>query len=75
MAKDIVREGTTTIEVYRANQAAPLDWEALRFWTLQELVKIQSSFTSTDEVIRALRALIGTLETEGGTCRSDHSNG
>jgi len=54
------------IEVYRANIANPETLEALRFWISNELVKIQSSFFSAEDVLRRLNTLIAEIEAGTG---------
>jgi len=49
--KNIVRDNTTTVEVYRSLDAAPETWDDARFWLIGELRRIQSGFFSVDEVI------------------------
>ena len=58
--KNIVRDNTTTVEVYRSLDAAPETWDDARFWLIGELRRIQSGFFSVDEVITGLET------TEGG---------
>lgn len=54
--KDLIRRGNTSIEVYRSLDAAPEDWDAARFWLINELRRIQTGFFSVDEVLARLDA-------------------
>lgn len=58
--KELIRQGSPSIEVYRSNDAAPASWESAKFWITNELRRIQAGFYSTDEVIAALDAKIGS---------------
>lgn len=58
--KDIIREGVTSVEVYRSNDAAPENWSDAKFWLINELRRIQSGFFSVDEVL-------STLDLSGGS--------
>lgn len=52
--KKLIREGTTSVEVYRSLDAAPENWDDARFWLINELRRIQSGFFSVDEVLSSL---------------------
>lgn len=52
------REDSSAIELYRADWATPKDLEAMRFWAQGELNRIQSGFSSTNEVIRTLSGIL-----------------
>ena len=52
--KKLIRDGTTSIEVYRSLDAAPENWDDARFWLINELRRIQSGFFSVDEVLSSL---------------------
>ena len=53
--KNTIRKGNTSIQVYRSLDAAPEDWDAARFWLINELRRIQTGFFSVDEVIAKLQ--------------------
>lgn len=53
--KNIIRNGATTIEVYRSNDAAPANWDDAKFWLINELRRIQTGFFSVDEVLAQLQ--------------------
>ena len=55
------RDDTSAIELYRADWATPQDLEAMRFWAQGELNRIQSGFSSTDEVIKILSGILGDI--------------
>jgi hypothetical protein len=55
----------STIEIYRANIANPQDLSATLFWLKNELVSIQRSSFSTEDVIRKLQEAIATIEAGG----------
>lgn len=52
--KNLLRDGTTSIEVYRSLDAAPENWDDARYWLINELRRIQSGFFSVDEVLSSL---------------------
>lgn len=60
--KNIIREGVTSVEVYRSRDAAPDNWDEAKFWLINELRRIQNGFFSVDEIINQLTTLSG----EGG---------
>lgn len=65
--KDLIRRGNTSIQVYRSLDAAPEDWDAARFWLINELRRIQTGFFSVDEVLARLDAGKDDGPTDGTT--------
>jgi hypothetical protein len=67
----LLRDDTSAIELYRADFATPQTLEAMRFWAQTELNRIQSGFSSTDDVVRllakALSEVIASIEEGGST--------
>jgi hypothetical protein len=64
------RDNSSAIELYRAGYAVPNDVEGIRFWVQGELDRIQSGFSSADEVITilasAIQAVITATDSETG---------
>jgi len=52
--KNAIRQNNTSIQVYRSLDAAPEDWDAARFWLINELRRIQNGFFSVDDFLRNL---------------------
>lgn len=49
--KNLLRTNNSTIEAYRASDAAPDEWVDAKFWLVNELRRIQNGFFSVDDVI------------------------
>jgi hypothetical protein len=66
---------STLIEIYRANLSDPNDLPEFQFWVENELVKIQSSFFSTEDVLRRFELWLQELEKEPGPKGKDGEDG
>lgn len=58
-----LREGQSSIQLYRANFATPRDIPAMRFWTQSEYDRIQSGFASVDVATRTLAQAVSDVLT------------
>lgn len=63
--KNAFRDSASAIEVYLSNDAAPDDWEAAKFWLVNELRRIQGGFFSVDQVLSELDSRNTTESAEG----------
>lgn len=58
--------GLPSIEVYKADLATPVEFEAMRFWVQGELTRIQNTSYSTEEAVKVLAQAIEGLQGGGG---------
>ena len=66
--KNRFRDGISSIEVYRASDAAPSEWVDAKFWLTNELRRIQSGFFSVDEFLETLQGLQTTDDDDDDDC-------
>jgi len=59
--KNLLRTNNSTIEAYRASDAAPDDWEDAKFWLVNELRRIQNGFFSVDDVVSQIGSGTGEV--------------
>ena len=57
--KDLIRDNSTSIELYRLKDAAPEDAEQFRYWITAELRRIQGMGISIDSVLADLETSAG----------------